>query len=347
MAGEFYYIIGTKGGGFVNIRERSETQEYKILSSFASKSREAVRDVEEECCEFRTAFQRDRDRVIHSKSFRRLKHKTQVYISPGDHYRTRMTHSLEVAQISRTIARALMLNEDLTEAIALGHDVGHTPFGHVGEYALRDIVGHYNHNEQSLRVVQYLERDGKGLNLTIEVKDGILNHTGENKPFTLEGNIVRIGDRVAYLCHDYDDGIRAGMIRATDLPERVAKILGNNPSSMITVMVADMIYASEGHNEVCMSPKVKSAMDEFRQFMFEKIYHSVELEDDRRKAKYIIQKLYDYLIVHPEGLPRDYLDREEQWGLQITIVDYIAGLTDMYAINLFKNLFIPSNWITR
>jgi len=254
---------------------------------------------------------------------------------------------LEVAQISRTIARALMLNEDLTEAIALGHDVGHTPFGHVGEYALRDIIGHFNHNEQSLRVVQYIEKDGKGLNLTIEVKDGILNHTGENKPLTLEGNIVRIGDRIAYLCHDYDDGIRAGMIKVIDLPEKVANILGNNPSSMITVMVADMITASEGRNEICMSSKVKNAMEEFRDFMFNKIYHSVELEADRKKAKFIVQKLYQYLIVHPEELPLEYLEREEQWGLETTIIDYIAGLTDMYAINLFKNLFIPSKWTTR
>ena len=209
----------------MNIRERiEESRNIRILSSFASKSRDAMRDKDEEICEFRTAFQRDRDRVIHSKAFRRLKHKTQVYISPGDHYRTRMTHSLEVAQIARTIARALLLNEDLTEAIGLGHDVGHTPFGHVGEYALRDIIGHYNHNEQSLRIVEYIERNGKGLNLTLEVKDGILNHTGDNKPFTLEGNIVRIADRIAYLCHDYDDGIRAGMIKVIDLPEKVSKI---------------------------------------------------------------------------------------------------------------------------
>lgn len=331
----------------MNIRERIEAQEYQILSSFASKSRDAVRNKDEEVCEFRTAFQRDRDRVIHSKAFRRLKHKTQVYISPGDHYRTRMTHSLEVAQIARTIARALLLNEDLTEAIALGHDVGHTPFGHVGEYALRDIIGHYNHNEQSLRIVDYIERGGKGLNLTLEVKDGILNHTGDNKPLTLEGSIVRIGDRIAYLCHDYDDGIRAGMIKVTDLPEKVAKILGSNPSNMITVMVADMIKTSEGHSEIKMSPKVKNAMEEFREFMFEKIYHSTELEADRKKAQYIIHKLYEYFTIHPENLPQEYLERETQWGLAVTIADYIAGLTDMYAVNLFETLFIPSKWIAR
>lgn len=331
----------------MNIRERIEAQEYQLLSSFASKSRDAVRDKDEEACEFRTAFQRDRDRVIHSKAFRRLKHKTQVYISPGDHYRTRMTHSLEVAQIARTIARALLLNEDLTEAIALGHDVGHTPFGHVGEYALRDIIGHYNHNEQSLRIIEYIERGGKGLNLTLEVKDGILNHTGDNKPLTLEGNIVRIADRIAYLCHDYDDGIRAGMIKVTDLPEKVANILGSNPSSMITVMVADMINTSEGHSEIEMSSKVRNAMEDFRDFMFKKIYHSTELEPDRKKAQYIIHKLYEYFTIHPENLPQDYLERESQWGLEATIADYIAGLTDMYAVNLFENLFIPAKWIAR
>ncbi|SFL32634.1 deoxyguanosinetriphosphate triphosphohydrolase [Pelosinus propionicus] len=331
----------------MNIRERIEEQEYKMLSSFASKSREAIRDKEEEACEFRTAFQRDRDRLIHSKAFRRLKHKTQVYISPGDHYRMRMTHSLEVSQISRTIARGLMLNEDLIEAIALGHDVGHTPFGHVGEYALREIIGRYHHNEQSLRVVEHLERSGRGLNLTLEVKDGILNHTGVNKPFTLEGNVVRIGDRIAYLCHDYDDGIRAGMIRTIDLPEQVAKTLGTNPSNMITVMVSDMIRSSEGHNEICISAIVKNAMEEFREFMFRKVYHSADLEPDRKKAKYIIQKLYEYFTVHPESLPREFLERESLWGLDATIVDYIAGLTDSYAIHLFEELFIPAKWIAR
>lgn len=335
------------GGNVMNIRERIEEQEYKILSYYSSKSREAIRDKEEEACEFRTAFQRDRDRIIHSKAFRRLKHKTQVYISPGDHYRMRMTHSLEVSQISRTIARGLRLNEDLTEAIALGHDVGHTPFGHVGEYALREIIGHYNHNEQSLRVVEHLERSGKGLNLTLEVKDGILNHTGLNKPFTLEGNVVRIGDRIAYLCHDYDDGIRAGMVKAVDLPDKVAQILGTNPSNMITVMVSDMITTSEGHNEIRISTKVKNAMEEFREFMFQKIYHSADLESDRKKAKYIIHKLYEHFTLHPESLPQEFLERESSWGLEVTITDYIAGLTDIYAVRLFEELFIPAKWIAR
>lgn len=324
------------------IRERIEEQEYKILSPFAGKSREALRESEEPLCEFRTAFQRDRDRIIHSKAFRRLKHKTQVYISPGDHYRMRMTHSLEVAQISRTIARGLMLNEDLTEAIALGHDVGHTPFGHAGEFALQEIIGHYKHNEQSLRVVEHLERNGQGLNLTAEVKDGILNHTGSNKPFTLEGNIVCLGDRIAYLCHDYDDSIRALMIKPADLPKAVADTLGTNPSNMITIMVSDIIRESVERNEIRTSTAIQRAMSEFREFMFEKIYHSAALEADRKKAKYLIQRLYEYFMANPSELPEEFLERENKWGLQATVVDYIAGLTDKYAIKIFEDLFIPS-----
>ncbi len=328
----------------MKIRERIEEQEFKILSSYAAKSREAVRDHDEPLCDFRTAFQRDRDRVIHSKAFRRLKHKTQVYISPGDHYRMRMTHSLEVAQISRTIARGLRLNEDLTEAIALGHDVGHTPFGHAGEYALRDLIGRYHHNEQSLRVVEHLERNGQGLNLTAEVRDGILNHTGENKPFTLEGNIVCYGDRIAYLCHDYDDGIRAGMLKPVDLPAKVSKVLGSNPSSMITVMVSDIITESDGKNEIIMSGRVKDAMNEFRSFMFSRIYRSDALEPDRKKAMYVISKLFESYMSAPGNLPQEFLEREERWGLQTIVVDYIAGLTDLYAIKQFEKLFIPATW---
>ncbi|MCX7780337.1 MAG: deoxyguanosinetriphosphate triphosphohydrolase [Negativicutes bacterium] len=326
----------------MKVRERIEEQEMKLLSPFAAKSRDAVRDTDDPPCDFRTAFQRDRDRIIHSKAFRRLKHKTQVYFAPGDHYRMRMTHSLEVAQISRTIARGLMLNEDLTEAIALGHDVGHTPFGHAGEYALREIIGSFEHNEQSLRVVEYLERGGRGLNLTVDVKDGIANHTGGNKPVTLEGNIIRIGDRIAYLCHDYDDSIRAGMLQPKDLPERVANVLGTNPSSMITVMVSDVINSSQGLPEIKMSAPVRQAMDEFREFMFEKVYHSPEIMPDRKKAQYVVLKLYDYFMNNPGRLPQEFLDREERWGLQTTVVDYIAGLTDIYAINLFEALFVPA-----
>lgn len=328
----------------MNVRERIEDQEYQILSPFASKSREAIRLHPEDPCDYRTAFQRDRDRIIHSKSFRRLKHKTQVYIAPGDHYRMRMTHSLEVAQISRTIARGLMLNEDLTEAIALGHDVGHTPFGHAGEYALREIIGVYNHNEQSLRVVEHLEKNGAGLNLTTAVKDGIVHHTGQGMPHSLEGHIVRRGDRIAYLCHDYDDGIRAGMLAAADIPTCVRQEFGTHPSTMITRMVADMIQTSFGRNEIVMSPAIETAMQEFREFMFAKIYHSDILDGDREKAKHVVQKLYEYFMKYPDKLPQEFIDRRERWGLSTTVVDYIAGLSDVYAIYLFEHLFIPSTW---
>lgn len=328
----------------MTVRERIEELEMQNLSPWAAKSKNAVRSRNEPPCDFRTAFQRDRDRIIHSKAFRRLKHKTQVYIAPGDHYRMRMTHSLEVAQISRTIARGLMLNEDLTEAIALGHDVGHTPFGHAGEYALREIIGHFNHNEQSLRVVEYLERDGQGLNLTEDVKDGIVNHTGSRMPRTLEGQVVRFGDRIAYLCHDFDDGMRAGMLKPADLPANVQRIFGTQPSRMITVMVADVIVSSAQQQEVTMSEPVKTAMDEFREFMFARLYFSPVLSPDREKARYIIHKLYDYYMNNPGDLPQEFIEREKRWGLQMTVIDYIAGLSDMYAINLFKELFIPRVW---
>jgi dGTPase len=326
------------------VRERIEEMEFKNLSPFAAKSRDAVRSEYDAPCNFRTSFQRDRDRIIHSKSFRRLKHKTQVYISPSDHYRMRMTHSLEVSQIARTISRGLSLNEDLTEAISLGHDVGHTPFGHMGEYTLRDILGHFRHNEQSLRMVEHLERGGLGLNLTAEVKDGILNHTGDNQPFTLEGSVVRISDRIAYLCHDYDDGIRAGMINLSDIPQNVVEVLGTNPSNMITVMVSDIIINSDNKNEIVVSPKIKTAMDEFRRFMFENIYHSPRLDSDRKKARYVISKLYAHFVENPGDLPQEFLDREEKWGLKTTVADYIAGHTDLYAIKLFEKLFVPSTW---
>lgn len=328
----------------MTIRVRSEEQEYRILSPYASKSRDALRITAEEPCDFRTAYQQDRDRIIHCKAFRRLKHKTQVYISPGDHYRTRMTHSLEVAQIARTIARGLQLNEDLTEAIALGHDVGHAPFGHPGEEALQEIVGHYRHNEQSLRVVEFLERNGAGLNLTDEVRDGILNHTGDHQPYTLEGNVVRISDRIAYLCHDYDDGIRAGLLFPSDLPKEVRKVLGERPSTMITTMVADMIEMSAEKKEIRMSPKVIKTMEQFREFMFRRVYRSPELEPDRKRAAYVVRKLYEYFLATPAALPEEFSMREEKWGLEAVVVDYIAGLTDLYAIRLFERQFIPSKW---
>ena len=325
----------------MNVRERIEEQEVQILSPWAAKSRQAQRKHPMEECPFRTKFQRDRDRILHSKSFRRLKHKTQVYIVSGDHYRTRMTHSLEVAQISRTIARGLQLNEDLTEAIALGHDVGHTPFGHVGEAVMNELTGHFTHNEQSLRVVEFLERGGQGLNLTYEVKDGIVNHTGPNLPKTLEGQIVRTADRIAYLCHDYDDSLRSGLLQAGDLPAAVYSSLGADTSHMITSMVADMITQSAGKDEICLSPAVHEAMDHFRSFMFEHIYHSKALDRERQQAAFVLRELYDWFMADVEQLPAEFIQREECWGRQKIVADYVSGLTDSYAVQLFHEIFMP------
>lgn len=325
----------------MNVRERLEAQEDEILSSYAAKSREARRKFPMEECQFRTKFQRDRDRILHSKSFRRLKHKTQVYIVSGDHYRTRMTHSLEVSQISRTIARGLRLNEDLAEAIALGHDVGHTPFGHAGEAAMAKLTGHFAHNEQSLRVVEFLERGGKGLNLTFEVKDGIVNHTGPVMPKTLEGRIVRTADRIAYLCHDYDDSLRAGLLQPGELPKLVYERLGEDTSAMITSMVSDMIVSSMDKDDISLSAEVKEAMDTFRSFMFEHIYHSETLAHERRQAVYVLRALYEWFLEHFDELPEEFVRREERWGRQKIVTDYVAGLTDSYAVQLFNEIFMP------
>ena len=325
----------------MNVRERLEAQEYEILSPHAAKSRDARRKFPMEECQFRTKFQRDRDRILHSKSFRRLKHKTQVYIVSGDHYRTRMTHSLEVSQISRTIARGLRLNEDLAEAIALGHDVGHTPFGHAGEAAMAKLTGHFAHNEQSLRVVEFLERSGQGLNLTFEVKDGIVNHTGPVMPKTLEGRIVRTADRIAYLGHDYDDSLRARLLPPGELPKLVYGRLGEETSAMITSMVSDMIVSSMDKDDIFLSAEVKEAMDTFRSFMFEHIYHSETLAHERRQAVYVLRALYEWFLEHFDELPEEFVRREERWGRQKIITDYVAGLTDSYAVQLFNEIFIP------
>lgn len=323
------------------IRERTEIEEYDHLSKFAAKSSDARRQRKENDCPVRTAFQRDRDRILHSKPFRRLKHKTQVYIAPaGDHFRTRMTHSLEVSQICRTIGRGLKLNEDLIEAIALGHDVGHTPFGHVGEEALAAIIGHFEHNEHSVRTLTKLTADGKGLNLTEQVLDGILNHTGGGIPFTMEGQIVKIGDRIAYLCHDYDDTLQAGLLKAEELPQRVKKVLGTSISEMISTMVRDMIQESEHKSTVCQSDEVKDSMHEFRRFMFERVYMSNVLKEERNKGKLIIEILFDYYMENPEILPPEFLVRTGG-DKQEAVTDYIAGLTDTYAISKFKHFFIP------
>lgn len=326
-----------------SIRERTEREEYERLSKFAAKSKDAKREREEAECNIRTSFQRDRDRILHSKPFRRLKHKTQVYIAPsGDHYRTRITHSLEVSQICRTIGRGLRLNEDLIEAISLGHDVGHTPFGHVGEEALRQIIGHFEHNEQSVRILKVLANEGKGLNLTEPVLDGILHHTGEGIPRTLEGQIVKTGDRIAYLCHDYDDALRAGILKPGELPPRVHEVFGETPSSMITTMVVDMISASENQDQINQSVEIASTMLEFRKFMFSEVYNNPKLREERRKGQYIVQTLFNYYQKNLDKLPEGFLTWAEGNEIQ-AVVDYISGLTDNYAIDLFQSLFVPKH----
>lgn len=325
----------------MNVRERTEELEYQILSPLAAKSRESHRAKPIDRCPFRTDFQRDRDRILHSKAFRRLKHKTQVYIMSGDHYRTRMTHSLEVAQISRTIARGLRLNEDLAEAIALGHDVGHTPFGHSGEAEMNRLTGHFAHNEQSLRILDYLERGGEGLNLTDEVRDGIVNHTGDTRPFTLEGRIVHMADRIAYLCHDFDDSIRAGLLKPLSLPKIVQEKLGMDHSAMITGMVSNVIINSMDKDDIILTDEMQEVMRIFREFMFENIYHSDVLAKERAQAVFVLEQLYNHFLEKPEELPEEFQYREARWGRQQIVADYVAGLTDSYAVHLFQRIFMP------
>lgn len=325
----------------MTVRERIEDTEYKLLSPLAAKSREAQREQPESDCDYRSRFQRDRDRIIHSKAFRRLKHKTQVYIISGDHFRTRMTHSLEVAQIGRTIARSLQLNEDLTEAIALGHDVGHTAFGHAGEAALDKLTGHFAHNEQSLRVVKYLEKGGKGLNLTRETMDGIVHHSGKVMPFTMEGKIVHWADRIAYLCHDFDDSMRADFLKPVSLPKLVMTRIGVDTSKMITAMVSDMIVASEQAGDIVFSEKMGEAMQVFRQFMFENIYHSERLAKERKQAVFVLERLFEHFLNNPDQMPLEFQQRQSEWGLEQTVVDYVAGITDSYAVQLFNDIYMP------
>ena len=331
----------------INLEER----EKEILSPFACKSAESRgRKTEEEKCPMRTEFQRDRDRIIHSKAFRRLMHKTQVFLAPeGDHFRTRLTHTIEVSQIARTIARGLCLNEDLTEAIALGHDLGHTPFGHNGEVVLNKIhPSGFEHNRQSLRVVEVLEeRKGRrGMNLTAEVRDGILNHTGPVKPFTLEGQIVKISDRIAYINHDIDDAIRSGVISEGDLPKESIDILGRSHGERIDFVVSDIIKNSENKNEISMSREVEEAMNNLRTFMFKNVYHNEEVKSasDISKVENVLVSLYNYYLENPTELPSDTLPLAEEYGIEEIVKDHIAGMTDRYAINLYEELFIPRGW---
>ncbi len=297
-------------------------------------------------CPNRTEFQRDRDRIIHSKSFRRLMHKTQVFFSPLDeHYRTRLTHTLEVTQIARIIARALRLNEDLTEAIAMGHDLGHTPFGHAGEEALRRCFDpHFSHNEQSLRVVDCLERDGEGLNLTYEVRDGIVNHTGNRQAATLEGVIVKYADRIAYINHDIDDACRAGILSLGQIPAGILDILGRGNSERINTMVTALIESSENKPEISMTKTVADAMMALRDFLFERVYRNSAAKQEEEKAKKLLISLYQYYSEYPEQMPALYRDNIERDGVARCVCDYVSGMTDRYAIRTYEKLFIPEVW---
>jgi dGTPase len=330
----------------MKIREITENMEKQNFSKHAALSMNTKgRLLEETKCDIRTDYQRDRDRILHSKAFRRLKHKTQVFISPeGDHYRTRLTHTLEVSQIARTIARALRLNEDLTEAIALGHDLGHTPFGHAGEKVLDEIhPGGFKHNEQSLRVVDILE-DGKGLNLTYEVRDGILKHTGSIEPETLEGKIVSFSDRIAYINHDIDDALRGGILETSSIPAECMEVLGYTHNQRINKMITDIVNVSMDRDDISMSPKVKQATDELRRFMFENVYIGSAAKIEEKKAKNIIKGLYEYYIKNPEEITVGSIKKSETPDIERLVCDYIAGMSDRYAINIFTELFIPSPW---
>lgn len=331
----------------MNIREKYEELECNILSEFAVKAKESKgRFKEERDCDIRTCFQRDRDRIIHSKAFRRLKHKTQVFLAPaGDHYRTRLTHTLEVSQISRTIARALRLNEDLTEAIALGHDLGHTPFGHNGESILNRLLKDgFRHNEQSLRVVDILakHKEEYGLNLTMEVRDGILNHTGATRPFTLEGQIVKISDRIAYLNHDIDDAERAGLEGISEIPTYLLDILGHAHGERINTMILDIITNSTNKDEIIMSDGIYSATMELREFMFEKIYTNDIAKSEDRKAEKILGDLFNHYMDHIDEIPNH--GKKEGFTDEEIVKDYIAGMTDTYVIKQYRDIFLPLPW---
>lgn len=339
---------------------REVTEQYEI-ESLAKNAQLSVntkgRQTPIEPCPLRTCYQRDRDRIIHSKAFRRLINKTQVFLAPeGDHYRTRLTHTLEVSQISRTIARALRLNEDLAEAIALGHDLGHTPFGHIGESAINEIFKilkargykevpeHFEHNEQSLRVIDIIEYSGKGLNLTWEVRDGILNHTGDTDPETFEGKIVKIADRIAYINHDIDDAVRAGILDIQEIPGRIIDLFGRHQGLRINNMVSDLVEYSKDKDIISMSPECMQAMQELRSFMFERVYLGSEAKSENDKAKNVISSLFFLYLEKPGLLPVEFQTSQAN-ELPIKVSDYIAGMTDRYAIKTFEEHFIPKVWM--
>ncbi len=336
----------------MTVREELERQEHRRLSplaAFADQSRGRSRPEPDREEDVRTCYQRDIDRIVHSKAFRRLMHKTQVFLRPeGDHYRTRMTHTLEVARIASTISRALALNEDLAEAIAMGHDLGHTPFGHAGEAILSECMGKpFCHNEQSLRVVDFLEKDGQGLNLTQEVRNGILCHTGEQWPNTLEGMIVRRSDQIAYVNHDIDDAIRAGILTDGDIPKAISEILGHDHSTRINALVTDIIRTSLEAGTVCLSPEVEKALKDLRSFMFERVYRNPVAKGEESKAKDMLGRLFEYYVNHPEALPEDFQPQLSFDGMARTVCDYIAGMTDNYAVDKYTEIFIPTGWQVR
>lgn len=337
----------------MTIREELEWTEHLCLSEraqFSDATRGRPRPEEAQENDVRTCYQRDSDRILHSKSFRRLMHKTQVFLQPeGDHYRTRMTHTLEVARIARTITRALRLNEDLSEAIAFGHDLGHTPFGHAGEVALTEVMGEpFRHNEQSLRVVDVLEKDGQGLNLTYEVRMGILGHSSHSRmPETLEGQIVRKSDQIAYINHDIDDAMRAGILTEADIPAQIAEILGHSHSQRINTLVENMIENTMLTGTLGMQPDVAQAMDQLRTFMFARVYTNPVAKGEESKAKDMLCRLFEYYMKNPERLPPDFLPQLDFDGMERIVCDYIAGMTDRYAVHKYSELFIPATWQVR
>ena len=326
------------------MQEEWEATYLSPFASFSTKTKGRIRDEEE--CDVRTCYQRDRDRIIHSKAFRRMKDKTQVFLSPeGDHYRTRLTHTLEVSQISRTCARALMLNEHLTEAIALGHDLGHTPFGHAGEAELNLLSSAgFEHSRQSLRVVDVLEKKGQGLNLTFEVRDGILNHQTKGKPSTLEGKIVRLCDKIAYINHDIDDAIRGQLLKEEDLPGEYAAVLGGSVRERLNTMIHDLITNSLNQNDIKMSQSVYQAMMGLRAFMFEHVYRNPMAKKEEKTARKLLAALYEYYISNPDDLSEGYQILARQEGTETAVCDYIAGMTDRYAVMKFQELFEPKFW---
>lgn len=334
----------------MTLREQTEQRERETLSSracLAEQTRGRARP--EEPCGVRTCFQVDTDRIVYCKSFRRLKHKTQVFLQPeGDHYRTRMTHTLEVSRIARTIARGLALNEDLTEAIALGHDLGHTPFGHAGERLLNSIVpGGFAHFRQSLRVVERLEKEGAGLNLTWEVRNGIERHTGGEDAATLEGQVVRLADKIAYINHDIDDAMRGGIIYPLDIPLDISQVLGFDHGGRIDTLTLDVIQASRGQDEIRQSPACGEAMAKLREFMFEAVYYNPLAKGEESKAQDMIARLFEHYQKHPDELPPDYQDIRLREGTDRAVCDYIAGMTDHYAVAKYNEAFVPLAWAVK